>query len=137
MKWLTDLNIPTKRKIEAVCWGLLSGAALLFELGVVEGPFAAANCGLIVACGVIMFTLSNDEEYRPHSIGFKQEEDEEFGVERTEDYYQMQGESCSIENCKTLSFRSTDYCWKHQDHIAPESEPEPEAEGNWWEEKTE
>ena len=60
MKWLTDLNIPTKRKIEAVCWGLLFGAALLFEFRVVEGSFAAANCGLMVACGVLMFTLSND-----------------------------------------------------------------------------
>ena len=63
----------------------------------------------------------------------KQEEDEDFRSKRTEDYHQMKAESCSIENCNTLSFRSTDYCWKHQDHIAPESEPEPEAEGNWWE----
>ena len=41
--------------------------------------------------------------------------------------------NCSYDGCYALSFRSTDYCWRHQD----ETPSEPEAEANWWEEKTE
>ena len=43
--------------------------------------------------------------------------------------------NCALEGCDALSFRTTDYCWKHQDHR--QSEPEPDQEYNWWEEKME
>ncbi|GIS92309.1 MAG: hypothetical protein CM1200mP21_06040 [Candidatus Poseidoniales archaeon] len=42
---------------------------------------------------------------------------------------------CAVDGCNTLSFRSTDYCWRHQDETA--SAQESEADTNWWEEKTE
>jgi len=45
--------------------------------------------------------------------------------------------NCSFDGCYALSFRSTDYCWKHQSETLSEPEPEPEAEANWWQEKTE
>ena len=45
--------------------------------------------------------------------------------------------NCSFDGCYALSFRSTDYCWKHQSETPLEPEPEPEAEANWWQEKTE
>ena len=47
--------------------------------------------------------------------------------------------NCSFDGCNALSFRTTDYCWKHQPETPsdPEPEPEPEADANWWEEQTE
>jgi len=47
--------------------------------------------------------------------------------------------NCSFDGCNALSFRTTDYCWKHQPETPsePEPEPEPEAEGNWWEDQSE
>ena len=38
---------------------------------------------------------------------------------------------CKLSRCNSLAFRTTDYCWKHQDHASSKSEPEPEE--NWWE----
>ncbi len=40
---------------------------------------------------------------------------------------------CAVEGCNALAFRSTDYCWKHQDEPPLVSEPKPEQESNWWE----
>ncbi|MFL2493933.1 MAG: hypothetical protein ACJ0HH_04215, partial [Candidatus Thalassarchaeum sp.] len=42
--------------------------------------------------------------------------------------------TCAHDDCNALSFRSTDYCWKHQDETLPEPETEPEAglESGWW-----
>ena len=45
--------------------------------------------------------------------------------------------NCSFDGCHALSFRSTDYCWKHQPETPSDPEPEPEQEANWWEENTE
>tara|TARA_B100000427_G_scaffold99952_1_gene82283 strand:+ start:373 stop:693 length:321 start_codon:yes stop_codon:yes gene_type:complete len=47
--------------------------------------------------------------------------------------------NCAVDGCYTLTFRTTDYCWKHQDEppLDPDPEPEPEQESNWWEEKIE
>ena len=45
--------------------------------------------------------------------------------------------NCSFDGCHALSFRSTDYCWKHQPETPSDPEPEPEQEANWWEEETE
>ena len=42
---------------------------------------------------------------------------------------------CAVDGCNTLTFRSTDYCWKHQDEPPLDPEPDPEQESNWWEEK--
>ncbi|MBR80106.1 MAG: hypothetical protein CMA88_04940 [Euryarchaeota archaeon] len=36
---------------------------------------------------------------------------------------------CSYGNCKSLTFRSTDYCWKHQD-----GKPHVTDGPAWWEE---
>ncbi|MBJ36379.1 MAG: hypothetical protein CMB68_03300 [Euryarchaeota archaeon] len=44
--------------------------------------------------------------------------------------------NCAVDGCNTLTFRSTDYCWKHQDEPPLDPEPDPEQESNWWEEKT-
>ena len=46
---------------------------------------------------------------------------------------------CAHDGCYALSFRTTDFCWKHQDETLPEPETEPEAglESGWWEEQTE
>ena len=41
--------------------------------------------------------------------------------------------NCLHDDCFALTFRSSDYCWRHQD----ETPSEPEAEANWWDEKTE
>ena len=40
---------------------------------------------------------------------------------------------CKLSRCNSLAFRTTDYCWKHQDHASSKSEPEPEE--NWWEDE--
>jgi len=45
--------------------------------------------------------------------------------------------SCALDGCRVLTFRSTDYCWKHQDATPTDPEPEPETESNWWEEQPE
>ena len=39
--------------------------------------------------------------------------------------------TCALDGCHALSFRTTDYCWKHQDER--QLEPDPEQEPNWWE----
>ncbi|RCH77292.1 MAG: hypothetical protein DBX04_00875 [Candidatus Poseidoniales archaeon] len=41
--------------------------------------------------------------------------------------------NCAVEGCNALTFRSTDYCWRHQDEPPLDSEPDPEQEPNWWE----
>ena len=43
--------------------------------------------------------------------------------------------TCALDGCHAISFRTTDYCWRHQDETA--SAQESEADTNWWEEKTE
>ena len=43
---------------------------------------------------------------------------------------------CAVEGCNALAFRSTDYCWKHQDEPPLDSEPNPEQESNWWEDNS-
>ncbi len=46
-----------------------------------------------------------------------------------------QATPCALDGCHALSFRTTDYCWRHQDEppLDPEPELEPEQESNWWE----
>ena len=44
---------------------------------------------------------------------------------------------CSVPGCNTGSFRMTDYCHKHQDHVSSNTEPETEEEENWWEHEKE
>ena len=41
--------------------------------------------------------------------------------------------NCAVEGCNALTFRSTDYCWRHQDEPPLDSESDPEQEPNWWE----
>ena len=48
-----------------------------------------------------------------------------------------QATQCALDGCHALSFRTTDYCWKHQDERQSEPEPEHDQESNWWEEKME
>jgi len=48
-----------------------------------------------------------------------------------------QATPCALDGCYALSFRTTDYCWKHQDEHQTEPEPDPEQEPNWWVEQTE
>ena len=43
--------------------------------------------------------------------------------------------TCALDGCHAISFRTTDYCWRHQDETA--SAQESDADTNWWEEKTE
>ncbi len=55
--------------------------------------------------------------------------------------------NCSHDDCFALTFRSTDYCWRHQDETPSEPKSKPEEEEaepvqtedttNWWEEQTE
>ncbi len=39
---------------------------------------------------------------------------------------------CNFEGCTSLSFRSTEYCWKHQD--GKPHQTDKTAKSNWWEE---
>ena len=39
---------------------------------------------------------------------------------------------CNFEGCASLSFRSTEYCWKHQD--GKPHHTDKTAKPNWWEE---
>jgi hypothetical protein len=41
--------------------------------------------------------------------------------------------NCSLDGCSALTFRSSDYCLRHQD----QKPLEQEADANWWEEQTE
>jgi len=40
---------------------------------------------------------------------------------------------CALDGCYALSFRTTDFCWKHQD--IPNPVTETEADANWWEDE--
>ena len=47
---------------------------------------------------------------------------------------------CQFADCRSLTFRSTDYCWKHQDGKPHESDGpwKPNAgDSFWWEDKQE
>ncbi len=47
---------------------------------------------------------------------------------------------CQFADCRSLTFRSTDYCWKHQEGKPHESDGpwKPNSEGSfWWETKEE
>ena len=48
---------------------------------------------------------------------------------------------CEFDSCRSLTFRSTDYCWKHQGGEPHESDgPTPirnNGESSWWEPKDE
>ena len=35
---------------------------------------------------------------------------------------------CAMDNCNSLSFRNSEYCWKHQDSKGPETDGP-----SWWE----
>jgi hypothetical protein len=56
-----------------------------------------------------------------------------------EELRERRARSCALDGCRTLTYRSTDYCWKHQDTAPtepePEAEPDSEAdtESGWWE----
>jgi hypothetical protein len=41
--------------------------------------------------------------------------------------------NCSHDGCSALTFRSSDYCLRHQDENPLESEPEAGSEPGWWE----
>jgi hypothetical protein len=51
-------------------------------------------------------------------------------------------QNCSIDSCNALTYRASIYCLRHQPPILeeivskPEPELDPQAEANWWEEKT-
>jgi len=55
----------------------------------------------------------------------------------------QQMQNCSIDSCNALTYRASNYCLRHQpptlEEIVSEPEPEldPQAEANWWEEKSE
>jgi hypothetical protein len=54
-----------------------------------------------------------------------------------EELRERRARSCALDGCRTLTYRSTDYCWKHQD-TAPtepeaESDSEADTESGWWE----
>ena len=47
---------------------------------------------------------------------------------------------CQFADCRSLTFRTTDYCWKHQDGKPHESDGpwKPDSEDSfWWEDKEE
>ena len=54
----------------------------------------------------------------------------------------QQMQNCSIESCNALTYRASNYCLRHQPSMLeeivsePEPAPDPQAEANWWEEKT-
>ena len=54
----------------------------------------------------------------------------------------QQMQNCSIDSCNALTYRASDYCLRHQPSMLeeivsePEPAPDPQAEANWWEEKT-
>jgi len=54
---------------------------------------------------------------------------------------QRQSKKCEFGGCRSLNFRSTDYCWKHQEGKPHQSDgPIPirtTGESSWWEPKEE
>ena len=44
--------------------------------------------------------------------------------------------NCAVEGCNALTFRSTEYCWRHQAEPQLAFEPDPEQEPNWWEDNS-
>ena len=50
----------------------------------------------------------------------------------------FRSQKCQFADCRSLTFRTTDYCWKHQDGKPHESDGpwKPDAEDSfWWEDK--
>ena len=50
----------------------------------------------------------------------------------------FRSQKCQFADCRSLTFRTTDYCWKHQDGKPHESDGPwtPDAEESfWWEDK--
>ena len=48
----------------------------------------------------------------------------------------FRSQKCQFADCRSLTFRTTDYCWKHQDGTPHESDGpwKPDAEDSfWWE----
>ena len=53
---------------------------------------------------------------------------------------QKRSKKCEFDSCRSLTFRSTDYCWKHQEGKPHESDGpwKPNSEDSfWWEKKEE
>ena len=121
------------------------------------GSFTMAYMGGLIPCLIGIVLLSRDEEYRPHSLFIltQQERDQlredeirpKIETSPTERQNKL-SQNCSTEGCNALTFRFTDHCWRHQDEPPSDPdldqavdswvpEPEPEVEGNWWEEQTE
>ena len=53
----------------------------------------------------------------------------------------QRNKKCQFEDCRSLTFRSTDYCWKHQEG-APHNSDAPvtvptNGDSSWWEPKDE
>ena len=53
----------------------------------------------------------------------------------------QRSKKCEFDSCRSLTFRSTDYCWKHQDGKPHESDGPvtipTNGETSWWESKDE
>ena len=50
----------------------------------------------------------------------------------------FRSQKCQFADCRSLTFRTTDYCWKHQDGKPHESDGpwKPDAEDSfWWEDE--
>ncbi|DAC28577.1 MAG TPA: hypothetical protein D7H74_05235, partial [Candidatus Poseidoniales archaeon] len=41
--------------------------------------------------------------------------------------------NCAVQGCNALTFRSTEYCWRHKDEPQLVSKPDSDQEPNWWE----
>jgi len=68
------LTIRTKQKIEALTFGVLTGATILIYPKEEIDAFGSALMLVILGCFLIIFALGRDVEYRPHSYAFKNKE---------------------------------------------------------------
>ena len=53
----------------------------------------------------------------------------------------QRSKKCQFANCRSLTFRSTDYCWKHQEGVSHDSDGPvtvpTTGDSSWWEPKAE
>ena len=90
---------------------------------------------IIIVVGVFWFfdKVFNDGAFFASEEESSEENDAEPKTEYSQDNplvrQSKQKEKCSMDKCYSLSFRNTDYCWKHQD-----GKPHATDGPSWWEE---
>jgi len=88
------------------------------------------GCDLTIMVAIGIFWLL-DQVFNEGKL-FESTNPDEPVKPKSEKAVQQQLRTCHFEGCHSLSFRSTEYCWKHQD--GQPHDTDRFSKPNWWEE---